>query len=99
MKRNKKKREYPVIIKILLWSVAKDKLEVWLSENGLLKYTNKIYVKNRYANAFHRNHITYDMLGSLNDEDIDNLEMHNDADINRFRKAIAGLNKVSMSFY
>lgn len=56
-------------------------------------------MKNRYANAFHRNHITYDMLGSLNDEDIDNLEMHNDADINRFRKAIAGLNKVSMSFY
>ena len=47
-------------------------------------------MKNRYANAFHRNHITFDMLGSLNDEDIDNLEMNNDADINRFRKAKRG---------
>lgn len=56
-------------------------------------------MKNRYANAFYRNHITFDMLGSLNDEDIDNLEMNNDADINRFRKAIAGLKRVSISFY
>ena len=56
-------------------------------------------MKNRYANAFHRNHITSDMLGCLNDEDIDNLEMNNDADINLFRKAIASLKGVSISFY
>ena len=72
-------------------------------QNNIKKYAQlDVPVEDTIACKYeynYRNHITFDMLGSLNDEDIDNLEMNNDADINRFRKAIAGLKRVSITFY
>ena len=75
-------------------------LDQWLIKNDLEKYPKSVKIKNRYSNAFYKNHITYEMLPSLNDEDIDNLEIHEVSDIHRIRKAIRCFHDVfSHSFY